>query len=291
MNNSDVLLILPPGGYYAERWKAGSLQPPLGLFYLAAVLEQNGYRVAIIDAHLEGLTVKGVVARTAEINPKVIGLSFATDNRFPAFATIEALKQHFPQTPLVLGGPHPSLTAEDTLTHIKGVDYIVRGEGEVVFVKLLQGIFGDPSSIAGIPGVSWRKDGVPVHNPRQELIADLDTLPFPARHLHPFDKYNLMMDVPGVGLVRGATMLAARGCPFSCNFCSSSEMWGRRVRPEPLPTLSPKSSKSGTAMGRRRSGSSTMFSPSENSMPWIYAAPSRTPGSGCHSSARFASTS
>lgn len=230
MNNSDVLLILPAGGYYAERWKAGSLMPPLGLFYLAAVLEQNGFRVAIIDAHLEGLTIKDVVARAAEINPKVIGLSFATDNRFPAFSTVEALKQRLPQTPLVLGGPHPSLTAEDTLKHIAEVDYIVRGEGEIVFVKLLQGILGDPGSIGGIPGISWRRDGVPVHNPRQELITDLDTLPFPARHLHPFDKYNLMMDVPGTGLARGGTILAARGCPFSCNFCSSSEMWGRKVR-------------------------------------------------------------
>jgi radical SAM superfamily enzyme YgiQ (UPF0313 family) len=230
MNNSDVLLILPPGGYYAERWKAGSLMPPLGLFYLAAVLEQNNFRVAIIDAHLEQLTVKGVVARTVEINPKVIGVSFSTDNRFPAFATIEALKSSLPRTPLVLGGPHPSLTAEDTLTHIAGVDYIVRGEGELVFVRLLHAILENPGSISEIPGVSFRQNGVVVHNPRQELITDLDTLPFPARHLHPFDKYNLMMDVPGKGPVRGATMLAARGCPFSCNFCSSSEMWGRRVR-------------------------------------------------------------
>jgi anaerobic magnesium-protoporphyrin IX monomethyl ester cyclase len=165
MNYSDVLLILPPGGYYAERWKAGSLMPPLGLFYLAVVLEQNGFRVAIIDAHLEPLTVEGVASRTIEINPKVIGVSFSTDNRFPAFATIEALKNSLPQTPLVLGGPHPSLTAEDILTHIAGVDYIVRGVSEIVFVKLLHAILENPGSIAEIPGVSFRQNGVVVRNP------------------------------------------------------------------------------------------------------------------------------
>lgn len=230
MNRSDVLLILPPGGYYADRWKSGSLQPPLGLFYLAAVLEKSGFRVSILDAHLLGLKIKDVAARAAEINPKIIGVSFCTDNRFSAFAAIEALKQRLPETPLIAGGPHPSLTAQDTLTHIPGVDYIVRGEAEVVLVKLVRALLDNPTSLAEIPGVSWRRDGVPVHNPAQELIANLDTLPFPARHLDPYNQYNFMMDVPGKGRLRGATMLAARGCPFSCNFCSSTEMWGRKTR-------------------------------------------------------------
>ncbi|MEW6363089.1 MAG: radical SAM protein [Acidobacteriota bacterium] len=226
----DVLLILPPGGYYAERWQRGSLQPPLGVLYLGAVLEENGFQVGIIDAHVERLTYAGLAGRVSEVGPKIVGISFCTDNRFEAFQTISEIRKALPKVPLVVGGPHPSLAAQDTLENISGIDYVVQGEGEVSFLKLVRAILGNKEEVSGIAGVSYRKNGNIVHNPGHEFILDLDKVPFPARHLIPWKKYNFTMEVPGRGALRGGTIMASRGCPFTCNFCSSAEMWGRKVR-------------------------------------------------------------
>lgn len=225
----DILLVIPPGGYYAERWKEGSLQPPLGVLYLAAALEQNDISVQIIDAYLEKDTYKSLADKVKTVRPKIIGISFCTDNRFQAFETVRTLKKECPNVPIVAGGPHPSLATLDTLEHVREIDYIVRGEGEISFVELAQALLSgkDTDSIAGI---AYRKDQKPVINQSREFVSRLDDLPFPARHLIPWDKYCFTMEVPGRGSLRGATLLASRGCPFACNFCSSSEMWGRKNR-------------------------------------------------------------
>lgn len=225
----DVLLIIPPGGYYAERWQRGSLQPSLGVLYLAGVLEKNGIKVNIIDAHLEGFTFKELTQRVKELNPKIIGISFCTDNRFQAFESAKALKKELPHIPIVAGGPHPSLATQDTLENITEIDYVVKGEGEISFLKLVRTILSG-GDIKATQGISYRENGNIINNPSYEFITNLDTIPFPARHLIPWKKYNFSMEVPGMGSVRGATILASRGCPFTCNFCSSSKMWGRKIR-------------------------------------------------------------
>jgi len=224
-----VVLIVPPGGYYAERWQKGSLMPPLGIGYISAVLERNGFDVKIIDAHVEGYSQARLIDLLKGLKPDVTGLTFTTENRFDAFDTMRRLRRAIPNTLIVAGGPHVSLAAEDTLTNISELDFIVRGEGEYSFLELLLAL-KEGRGADGVQGISYRRDGLIVHNPPRQLIKDLDDIPFPARHLFPWQKYNFTLEVPGKGRFKAANIMTSRGCPYGCNFCASSKMWGRTCR-------------------------------------------------------------
>jgi radical SAM superfamily enzyme YgiQ (UPF0313 family) len=224
-----IVLIVPPGGYYAERWQKGSLMPALGIGYIASVLEKNHIDVKIIDARIEGYSQARLINVLRELSPDVAGLTFTTENRFDAFDTMRRIKEAIPDIVLVAGGPHVSLAAEDTLLHIKELNYVVRGEGEYSFLELLMSLKGgkEPKDVQGI---SFRDNGLVIHNPPRQLIRNLDEIPFPARHLFPWEKYNFTLDVPNKGRFKSANIMTSRGCPYGCNFCATSNMWGRSCR-------------------------------------------------------------
>ena len=224
-----VVLIVPPGGYYAERWQKGSLMPSLGIGYIAAVLEKNNFDVKIIDARVEGYTQAKLLKILKELNPDIAGLTFTTENRFDAFDTMRRIRETVPNAILVAGGPHVSLAADDTLTHIAELDYVVRGEGEHSFLELLNSL-KDGKGVDDVNGISFRRDGILVNNPPRQLIRDLNEVPFPARHLFPWEKYNFTLEVPGKGKFKAANIMTSRGCPYGCNFCATSNMWGRSCR-------------------------------------------------------------
>ncbi|MBN2055915.1 cobalamin-dependent protein [bacterium] len=225
----DLLLLVPPGGYYADRWQKGSLMPPLGIGYIGAVAERAGFEVAIIDAYLEGLDAGGLARRLKELQPSVVGVTFTTENRFQGFAAIDLARQVLPGAIVVAGGPHVSLADEDTLTHITSLDAVVCGEGEYTIVELLQAVReGEP--LTSVRGITVRRDGEIHRTDPQEFIKDLDSLPFPARHLYGLDRYNFILDVPDKGRRRFVNLMTSRGCPFDCIFCASAMMWGRRCR-------------------------------------------------------------
>ncbi len=224
-----IVLIVPPGGYYAERWQKGSLMPSLGIGYIASVLEKNNFDVKIIDARVEGYTQAKLLKVLKELNPDVAGLTFTTENRFDAFDTMRRIREAIPDVIMVAGGPHVSLAAEDTLVHVKELDYVVRGEGEHSFLELLNSL-KDRKGADDVHGISFRRDGILVNNPPRQLIRDLNEVPFPARHLFPWEKYNFTLEVPGKGTFKAANIMTSRGCPYGCNFCATSNMWGRSCR-------------------------------------------------------------
>jgi radical SAM superfamily enzyme YgiQ (UPF0313 family) len=88
----------------------------------------------------------------------------------------------------------------------------------------------DGKDLSKIPGISYRKNGEIIHNPPADLPADLDALPFPARHLMDMKRYNFRLDVPGKGSFPAAHIITSRGCPFHCSFCATSKLSGRRWR-------------------------------------------------------------
>lgn len=223
-----VALINPPGGYYAARWAESTL-PSLGLGYLAAYLERNSIDCEILDAHAQQLKPTDVQQYLRETRPGVVGVTFTTENRFIGFDTIRATRAATPDAVVIAGGPHVSAAADDTLRYLRELDLIVRGEGEEALLQLVRRI-ESCEGIEDVPGVSYRRHGEIVNNPRGSLISDLDSLPFPARHLMPMDKYRYAADVPGVGKLKALNIMASRGCPFDCSFCASPRMWGRRYR-------------------------------------------------------------
>ena len=126
----------------------------------------------------------------------------------------------WPDCQIVMGGVHPTVLPEETLSE-PVVDVVVRGEGEITITDLANG-----KSLKDIRGISWRQDGQIVHNPEQVLIEDLDSLPMPAYHLLPMDKY-----YPSAGATKrllAISMLTTRGCPGRCTFCY--RIFGKKLR-------------------------------------------------------------
>lgn len=206
--------------------------PPLGLLSIGAVLEKEGIEVEIVPADILKLSGREIGKKIREGRPDIVGVTSTTENRFQSFDLVKRAKRAFPQALTVLGGPHASMAAEDALAHLPELDLVVRGEGEETTLEICRalerkrGIDG----ISHVSGVSYRSNGRIVTNPRRSPIFNLDSLPFPAFHLIPFERYNFRVDVPGRGLLPAVNIMTSRGCPFNCNFCATPINWGRVVR-------------------------------------------------------------
>jgi radical SAM superfamily enzyme YgiQ (UPF0313 family) len=197
--------------------KISGAMPPLGLAYIASYLEKNNIKVRIIDAIAEKLDLAALLETVADI-PRFIGITATTMTVKSALENAASCRIKFPQAIIVLGGVHPTLMPEDVLVNTQ-VDFIIRGEGEESFLKLINGMDKD-----NIPGLSYRKDGKYVHNPYGELIKDLDTLPFPAYHLLPIANYKAALG--SYKRLPVISMISTRGCPGKCTFCLGSYLGG-----------------------------------------------------------------
>jgi len=210
-----VAIVAPP--YPLEEAPA----PPLGVTYVAAAFENAGAEVRIFDYIVSGYTKEKLRAQLDEFEPDVLGSTSVTLN-FPGAAEIVcAAKRHRPSLITMMGGPHVSFTAEESLKAYPGIDLIVRGEGERTIAELMaEGM--DPSVWERIMGLAFRRSGGIVMTEPQPFIEDLDTLPLPARHLLPLSRYQ--------ALGYSISIITSRGCPYSCIFCQGRRMVGNRVR-------------------------------------------------------------
>jgi len=218
-----IVLIFPPNVYQTKQ-----SMPPLGIAWLAAVLRENGFKeVSLIDSIANRYTNSEIITLLKEKDPDIIGVSFNTLIRFSAFELARLIKKHFPKVPLVVGGPHPTLTAQDTLENIPEIDIIVRGEGEPSLLNLVRAI-EKKEDLTSVKGISFRDEGGGiVHNQPELPIQDLDNLPLPARDLLPMEKYEQKTTL---SKKRCTNIMSSRGCPYYCVFCSVSEQWGHKIR-------------------------------------------------------------
>ncbi len=205
------------------------MMPSLGVLYLAAVLEQNAIDVEIVPSHVLDLSWSDLARKFETDKPDVIGISTTTENRFLSFQLAKVAKQVRPEAFVMLGGPHFTGTAYDTLSHIPFVDGVVSGEAEVTIVELVQALQAN-DSLRKVDGLAFRENGMIVENRPRQRIPDLNVLPLPARHLIPWERYNFQLEVPGKGMQPAANIMTSRGCPFHCTFCATPTNWGRRVR-------------------------------------------------------------
>lgn len=203
--------------------------PPLGILYLAAVLEQNRYQVEVIPCDILNYSLDDVRRIVREAKPDIVGCTATTENRFDSFDLIRAVKAVDSRIVTVLGGPHISMAREDTVVHLKELDFAVIGEGEFTLLELVKALENgsDPADVAGL--VMRTEDGV-VFTGDREPIQDLDILPMPARHLIPMEKYNFTVTTRDGRIRKAQNMMTSRGCPFNCYFCATPITWGRRMR-------------------------------------------------------------
>ena len=204
----------------APQWnKLVNSYPPLGLGYLAAVLEQQGQEVAIFDLGLDPQkSPDEAVEPILSFGPDVVGVTAMTNN-YRSAQEMMALVHRDLDCPIVLGGPHATLFPEE-LVQEAATSYVVEGEGEATLSELVAAMErsdGQPSPdvLAGIAGLTWTRDGCVVRNRTRPLLTDLDALPFPSRRLFPLDRYGLSAP-DGAPM---ATVLSSRGCPYCCSYC------------------------------------------------------------------------
>jgi radical SAM superfamily enzyme YgiQ (UPF0313 family) len=183
----------------------------LGTRYLAAVLRQHGYSVALAPFSTAD-EMEAVVQYAQLTQPRLVGLSIIFQYRAPEFiALADELRRVLPHAHITTGGHFPTFAASDLLRDAgrTALDSVVRGEGEFTLLELVQNL-NMPETWHDIRGLSFRRDGHIVNNPPRPLIADLDALPFPARDTPP--QHHL-----GIGV---SPIVGSRGCYRDCAFCS-----------------------------------------------------------------------
>ncbi len=207
-----ILLIYPPF-LEARVHEEEVAVPPLGLYYVGALLKERGYDVEVLNwARQEDLseTVGRVISQK---KPEIIGFSVLQANRWGALQIAEMAKTLLPDVTVIFGGIGPTFLWKHFLTHFHQVDFCVIGEGEYPFLALVKAIeAGNPEKLKSIKGIAFRSNERPMKTLPSNPVKNLDDLPVPS-------KYFAYQHVA-----------FTRGCPANCTFCGSPKFWGHRVR-------------------------------------------------------------
>ena len=239
-----VTLIRPPT--ILSRWAHTTPTcPPIGLAYLASSLRDAGHSVQVIDAvgedifkmtpidgapsHLShGLTFDAILARV-DPTTDLIGLSCMFTNEWPqARRLIARLRRDHARVPIVGGGEHFTAMPEESLDRSPGLDVCVMGEGEETIQELVAVLTGGGRPLDAVAGIALRAHQAVTRTPARARIRNVDDIPTPDWSSIPLANY--LDHGFGFGVNRGRSMplIATRGCPYECTFCSSPTMWTTR---------------------------------------------------------------
>ncbi|MCJ7616590.1 MAG: B12-binding domain-containing radical SAM protein [Desulfobacterales bacterium] len=234
-----VTLIRPPA--YGVGLMGAQLVPYLGIAYIGAAVRAAGHTVDIVDMCGED------IARTEVVRDKYVayGMSFsALEERLSRSDVIgftcmfsqdwvfhkeliQYVRRLCPETVFVAGGEHVSALPEYCLDDCPELDICVIGEGEETFVKLLDNL-QKQAELSDVPSLVYHSSdrAAYCHTQRAGRIKDIDKIPMPAWDLTPMENYLSRELTYHIRRGRTIPMLATRGCPYKCTFCSNSNMWG-----------------------------------------------------------------
>lgn len=185
--------------------------PPMGVYFVGAMLKENGYVVEILN--FWNIRSPGKIREVfEEKKPDIVGFSILHANRWGGIEMAGIAKQADPKVKIVFGGIGATFLWEHLLSGFEEIDAVVIGEGERTFLRLAEYYKAGRGKPGDIPGIAFRKGGELVNTGPVEAIADLDALPNPARY---FEYQHVTL---------------SRGCPENCVFCGSPSFWGRRLR-------------------------------------------------------------
>lgn len=245
------ILLINPGQYLplGINFPLNTFQP-LGLGYLAGTLLKNNYQVIILDALAEGydqeeikgsfryvgLPLSKIKRKISSFSPEIVGITVPFTSQAKAgHEMAQIVKKIDSKIKVVLGGPYATTYSEKILED-KNIDFVVRGEGEVTFLKLVKKIEKKARDFSRLPGLSFRQKNKVKTNSKQKLIMNLDDYQV-AWDLLPMKKYfqaaakvRASRSISTFGK-RWATIFTSRGCPFHCTFCVVHQVMGRKWRP------------------------------------------------------------
>jgi len=190
--------------------------PPLGILYISAWLEENGFLNTVFDSTFQSM--EKLHSSLLEQKPQLIGIYTNLMTKLNVLKIIQFIKSHeeLKNTRIILGGPEVRNHKMKFLEY--GADVVVFGEGEETMLELVKAFALDDPNLSEIPGIAFmNKDTVMVTSERT-LIRDVERLPFPARQKIDLQLYfNAWKQKHGISMVNVSTM---RGCPYSCKWCS-----------------------------------------------------------------------
>lgn len=238
----EVVLIRPP--MVSSKCSLCTLvTPPLAIAYLSGTLRAHGHEAQVIDALGEdidkltpiegtvgvaqGLSIDDIVSRI-DTNAKIIGFSSMFSCAWTYHKrTLDRIRKRFPKALIVAGGEHITACAEYVLKDCPSLDLCVRGEGEESFLNIVTTHLSG-GDVTQLDGLVFRKNGLVQFNPPRNRIRDIDSIPEPYWDDLPLEKYLSAGCSYGVDRGRSMPLLATRGCPYECTFCSSPFMWTTR---------------------------------------------------------------
>jgi anaerobic magnesium-protoporphyrin IX monomethyl ester cyclase len=201
------------------------LSPPLGLLYLAKILENQGNKVTILDFSAEPYQEQKLI--TALNQTDVVGMTILSPSLNQAKQLIHLVKQYRPDIPIIIGGPHCTLLQKQALKET-GASIGVIGDGETVITDITKAL-GGTFDISEIPGVIFQTQQGIETGLTPLLIKDLNTIPFPARHLIQHLIYGREYN-PSLRAGEFTAIITSRGCPFHCRFCSRGSIGMQQYR-------------------------------------------------------------
>lgn len=192
-----------------------TIEPPLGLAYMAAVLEKNGFKPDIVDANVLHLKTEEVLKIIFRKRPQIIGISTNVVTIQSGLELSRTLKKKNKNLVIIFGGPYPTALPEKTLRESQA-DAVVLGEGEETILEICQRLKGSQPIFYKVDGLVYLKNGKLFWGRSRPLIKDLDSLPFPAYHCLPnLNSYKTRARQKPV-----ASIFTSRGCPFQCVYCN-----------------------------------------------------------------------
>ncbi len=200
-----ITLLQPPPREIKQSHDANAY-PSLGLGYLAAYLEREGFdNILVIDGRMENITPADTVKDIVEFKPDILGITAKTHEISHAAEIAEKIKAVLPETIIIIGGCHITAEPTSTLKRYLSFDYGIISEGERPLLEICNRVKSN-KELLNIPGIAYRKKSEIILNPQLPFMEDLDSLPFPAWHLFRKRRHSYMV-------------FGSRGCPYNCLFC------------------------------------------------------------------------
>jgi len=194
--------------------------------YLAAMLRDRTFTTRVVDANLLGMNLSQTVSTVNSFKPDVLGVSTTFSSYKMGLSIAEKVKKHNPRCIIVFGGRHVSFRDVQVLNNRHEVDYVVRGEGEMAFRKLLD-VLTAGGDLRKVPGLTFRNDAGKVIRNEVGISPDVNDLPYPEREFCNLEAYfQVQKDTylyRDYRLARTASVLAGRGCPYKCIFCEEDK--------------------------------------------------------------------